>query len=390
MAKAFLADCQSNHGECALLERTRLPTRVIDVSGPLARADQVKLYITAPGGEWGQYVTLSYCWGGPQAVCLKRDTIFDFTRGIRLDHLPRTLQDAITTTRRLGFRYLWVDALCIIQDSDEDKLVEIQNMGNVYRNSTLTISAARAETVCDGISPPTNQSHSKTLTVELLMVGGEKGNMILTSGSSSPFTSLPINRRGWTLQESILSRRTLAFGDEAAWMCAKKRYQPLVPGPISCGECLLPKPVAVLRHYGRHDDNEMASVWDVIVENFCRRSLTVADDRVWAIMGIMNVLEEVWRDKCLFGLWKTRFIVDAAWASSPTRGSTRSNRAPSWSWMSLDNVVHCGYRMCKEDAILISAHDRRVTLRAKLLPDQIKAMKEDAELARVAIYDGPS
>jgi hypothetical protein len=64
-----------------------------------------------------------------------------------MEMLPQTIQDAISVTHRLGIRYLWVDALCIIQDNPIDKSTEINAVGANYKNATLTISAASAASV---------------------------------------------------------------------------------------------------------------------------------------------------------------------------------------------------------------------------------------------------
>ena len=71
---------------------------------------------------------------------------------IRLDTtaLSETVQDAITVTRGLGFHLLWIDALCILQDSDEDKEQQIPKMGDIYNNAAVTIYVATARGVHEG------------------------------------------------------------------------------------------------------------------------------------------------------------------------------------------------------------------------------------------------
>jgi hypothetical protein len=46
--------------------------------------------------------------------------------------MPATFFDATIITRELGYRYLWIDSLCIVQDFLEDWEAESQNMGNIY------------------------------------------------------------------------------------------------------------------------------------------------------------------------------------------------------------------------------------------------------------------
>jgi hypothetical protein len=60
--------------------------------------------------------------GGPQPLAATKSNIQTLISGVEIDRPPQTLKDAVYVTRRLGIRYLWIDALCIIQDSPEDKL----------------------------------------------------------------------------------------------------------------------------------------------------------------------------------------------------------------------------------------------------------------------------
>ena len=124
-----------------------LPKRLIDVgfNGDLA----IRLYIPEKG-ERSKYIALSYCWGGPQSLTTTSETLKSRLQGISPTALPQSILDAIKVTRKLGFRFLWVDSLCILQDSAEDTLEEISAMGTIYQNSAVTIAAASAGKVGDG------------------------------------------------------------------------------------------------------------------------------------------------------------------------------------------------------------------------------------------------
>jgi len=124
-----------------------LPTRVINVGSQEDRA--IKIHLTQEG-ERGQYLTLSYCWGKLPQYITTKETIKDESRTIQLDNLAQTIKDAVSITRQLGFQYLWIDALCIVQDCPTDKSNEISRMHEVYKNSTLTISASTAFGVMEG------------------------------------------------------------------------------------------------------------------------------------------------------------------------------------------------------------------------------------------------
>jgi hypothetical protein len=75
---------------------------------------------------------------------------------INVDRLPKTVSDAITVTKGLGYQYLWVDSLCIIQNSKADWEAESVKMGQIYRNSVCTICASSADTADVGFLTPRN------------------------------------------------------------------------------------------------------------------------------------------------------------------------------------------------------------------------------------------
>ena len=130
------------HEGCPRISMNILPSRVIDV-------EKICLHETE-GRETGNYVALSYCWGGDQKMKTTKENIASKKISIKLEHLPRTLQDAIQVCRQLAIRYLWIDALCIIQDNDDDKTRELSQMALIYNRATLVVSASRAQSVYDG------------------------------------------------------------------------------------------------------------------------------------------------------------------------------------------------------------------------------------------------
>jgi hypothetical protein len=85
------------------------------------------------------YVALSYCWGADQTIKTKLASLVSHEDGIRVETLPKTIQDAIHITRELGIDFLWVDSLCIIQDRAEDLAKEVVDMPHYYSNSVATL-----------------------------------------------------------------------------------------------------------------------------------------------------------------------------------------------------------------------------------------------------------
>jgi hypothetical protein len=97
------------------------------------------------------YLTLSHCWGDLGFTTLAKETLQDFQSAIHHSKLTKTFRDALQTTVWLGYEYIWIDALCILQDSDGDWQAETASRGSIYRNSKCTIAALGGRNVKDGL-----------------------------------------------------------------------------------------------------------------------------------------------------------------------------------------------------------------------------------------------
>lgn len=147
-----------------------------------------------------------------------------------MSSLPLTIQDAVIVTRQIGLKYLWVDALCIIQDSVEDKDAEIRRMAQIYMDSFLTICAASASSSDDGFlapkpSPRSLEPDSVPYQFQLPIACPDGGvdvvgvEYCIWDNGTSPE---PLDHRAWAYQEQILSRRTLTYGmSTLTWRCEK-------------------------------------------------------------------------------------------------------------------------------------------------------------------------
>jgi hypothetical protein len=138
-AKSWFSECTEKHETCPAYDETALPTRVLDT---MTSADTLGLRLYETRGMKGYYATLSYCWGADQPLKLTSARLAAYNNNIMEETLPQSIRDAVYVTRCLGMRYLWIDAYCIIQDSEEDKKLEIAQMGSIYKNSHLTIEGS--------------------------------------------------------------------------------------------------------------------------------------------------------------------------------------------------------------------------------------------------------
>lgn len=232
LAISWLRDCLLNHPSCASSETVTLPTRVIAVG-----TEGEEPYLTDSNGQRGAYVALSYCWGNPQQhIPLKTtdDNYNSHKQCIRYNNMPKTLQDAVILCRRLEVEYLWIDALCIIQDSPKDWAREASKMCDVYSNAILTIAADSAEGSSDWIFADQKFGALKLLHLdgrpiyvrEELAKHHHQQSLSLKVGSSfdtNPISD-PSHNQGWCLQEAMLSNRIIHYtSKEIVWECNEIR-----------------------------------------------------------------------------------------------------------------------------------------------------------------------
>ena len=162
------------------------------------------------------YAALSYCWGKTRVVITTSENYDEhIEHGFDETTLPQTIQDAMRITRELGVRYLWVDALCIIQGSYEYWQKESATMASIYGNAFVIIVAVDSDNSFDGIFP---KRELKTTPIRESADGIYDRKPILSAHRDTfvqrnrkPKEGSPWPTRAWTLREIILSPRALMF-----------------------------------------------------------------------------------------------------------------------------------------------------------------------------------
>ncbi|KXX73279.1 hypothetical protein MMYC01_210630 [Madurella mycetomatis] len=173
-----------------------------------------------------RYAALSYCWRRGETMKLETARLGEYSRQVRLESLAPTLRDAVTVTRKLGLRYIWIDALCILQDADEvDKQLELGTMGDTFSNAEVVIAAAAAwessESFFVDQSPlymsPCLIGVQGTVSGSRNSHGDFRAIYALPSRkythNSSDLSCSRIRTRAWVFQEERLARRVVYFGD---------------------------------------------------------------------------------------------------------------------------------------------------------------------------------
>ncbi|KAK0745512.1 heterokaryon incompatibility protein-domain-containing protein, partial [Schizothecium vesticola] len=327
----------------------QLPRRVIGIS-----ADEPTpccLY-QSQDGERAEYATLSYCWGtGAQQLTTTSSNLTDHLTALP-SGLGRTILDAIHVCRKIGMRFLWVDALCIIQDDDDDKIDQIARMGSIYKCSTLTIVAACAEKVTDGFlrSDPFRSEAYTSMAPPPALPHFELPVFIDESTFGTTYLRFenldrtyasdePLFKRGWTFQELMLSPRALIFDSRHITVKSPGfAFEPLVETHVTFQTECPELPAAV---FDRREDKsdvhttkksniyDQHRIWSQIIQEYSGRNLTFFTDRLPALAGVAAELARVWDDIYLAGLWRRTLVQHLAWHISP-RGS------PAWDGLSED------------------------------------------------------
>ncbi|KAN0102893.1 Heterokaryon incompatibility protein (HET) domain containing protein [Hyaloscypha variabilis] len=316
--------CLSSHSRCKSPKSTTLPPRVLDV-GEAGEACDPYLYVPESSHE-SKYVALSYCWGEDTRafVTTTNSNLPERRAGISLQSLPTALREAVYLTKRLGIRYLWIDALCIIQGDEADWTSNAARMDEIYGKATLTIAAASAASCNQGV-----------LTLRLFQYWK----------LPSTFTpdDEPINHRAWTLQERLLSHRYLSVGTEyMTWQCPTQT-QVRQPG-FSEGESQSGK--LNLRTYHLFSSlGDPFGLWKRVVIDYSSRYLTNEGDKLAALSGVAKVIHTHTGDQYLAGLWRKNIFQMLRWRVGinilkpiPYHRPT-VYRAPSWSWASVDGNI---------------------------------------------------
>ncbi|KAK4034348.1 heterokaryon incompatibility protein-domain-containing protein [Parachaetomium inaequale] len=331
MVEAWLSSCSRCHGEkCRPEWHSELRhIKLVDVA--------TRQIVQAPEGRF-EYTALSYVWGGGQ-----QDS---YQAGSELKGaLPQTTEDAIDLTGRLGKRYLWVDSLCIDQTSAADKERQINLMCSIYQGAYLTIVAVSGTSATAGL--PRMRAGTAAMQPQLFCRVDGKRLVGLMPTLSQQIWRSPWGSRAWTLQEALLSPRSLYVSDHQLYFECNG---------MQCCESLNDTQSAQSPEQGgwlasRVGDGCLRTPIDIASQRLERygskltlysyRRMTVQSDGLNAFSGILSFLGRMYPG----GVSLRPPLEDLQWgllwgAQGP---SLRRPGFPSWSWAGWQGGLWPGY-----------------------------------------------
>ncbi|XXH03768.1 hypothetical protein Hte_010174 [Hypoxylon texense] len=388
-ARMWLETCIEKHGKCESFKRRLLPARVLDLG--TTPKDSVELLCNT--GKWvDSYACLSHCWGKPkkgqpEAIKLTTRNESSLRRGVAVGDLPKNYRDAIYFCKLLRIRYLWIDALCIIQDSSKDWACESLKMASYYGNCTVCLAATRSPDHDGGFQPVNTR-----MEYQLPGVTGPASRLFVTeklpevphfwSATNYPHEEhYPLLTRAWVYQERRLSPRLLHFcGNELVFECKQHTACECDSVAVDSYKDRDSWTKAYETYYATHHDvtkvDNMTKIqheWHSWVRAYSRLNLTYVSDRLPAISGVAHQVKErrevngMPTGRYLAGLWEETLLDDMSWCVGLDRVRVRRDEethsgasyrgtnaryirgamkikhdeyvAPSWSWASVLSPV---------------------------------------------------
>ena len=343
-AKKWLDECMNSgrHPKCNR-SACALPKRVVDLGETPVLSD-IRLYITKR--EVAPYVTLSYKWGDSHPLRTRDGNLEERCKDVRLEDFPQTLKDALFITKKLGFRYIWIDCLCIIQGNKQDWSGQSQEMTSIYNGSTLNISATSSKSHSAGILNKRPEQMVRVGTWFEL----ESENWCEVISAGRPLRTLDleekeISARGWVFQERLVSPATLHYTDEGLlWECGsdlvpehrqslssvkwKENWKNIVDRKAGTD-------VQIHLVKRKRKTNDPRNSWKNWLCAYSERELFDHNDKFPAMAGVAKAFAETFNLRYAAGLWREDIFSGLTWSRfNRTKTLLRFNDeyvAPSWS-----------------------------------------------------------
>ena len=296
--QTWISACEQSHPECNV-PATFTPLRSLDLE---CEDTEIVKVVELRSVTNVRYACLSHCWGMTISKHITTTkNLAANTNGIPIEELPKTFRDAVSVARALELRYLWIDSLCIVQDSKTDWATHVGAMAAIYENGYFT-QAAGAHDSDDGGFFTTSKDVFADPHLLKLELGGHVYKIYVRAAVDHPHHPhreakvLPLMKRDWCYQEQLLSRRFLCFGTEILWEClqdvacscsvASGPFNPRIPGEMPKFHGCPPLKIQFSSAHGDH-----RTVWQDLVSEYTSRQLKYPSDKLPALVGLTNAVQ---------------------------------------------------------------------------------------------------
>ena len=322
VARKWLETCITSHKQCTsdLRPQRQLPTRLISVNDSFGL--RARLVSTKQLPIDTCYTTLSYRWGTEPNLKLTSNMLEVFATAIPVADLPATLREAMVATLELGYRYIWIDSVCIIQDCSADWDIEASKMSDYFTGAVCNLAAAKSADCHDGLFGERVEDVARPCLVQDLWTNTHPQMAYWVNNAARRFHDMlngsELSRRGWIMQELMLAPRVLYFGpDEVFWECGSFRAAESNPGTW-----LNLQYQGLLGNTQLHTRSRLASPdlikeskhvpWLEVVMAYSQRRLTYpVKDKLAAIGGLASRYGP--GEDYFAGLWRESLLHNLAW-----------------------------------------------------------------------------
>jgi hypothetical protein len=343
LIQKWLKVCKNTHTRC--IQNTpfdgQLPTRLLEVG---ENDKDLKVRNTNCLPLQTQYLTLSHCWGGKVFTTLTNSNFQQFQSHIPAENLSKTFREAIATTRRLGFKYIWIDSLCIIQGDETDWRREASKMGSVYANSSLNIAASAAPNGDFGCF--TSRVPGQSCCCKVMVVERDTDDSLHSMGNSWDITvpdlryrlnTNVLSSRAWVFQEVFLAPRTLYFApQQLVWECISAKACEVFPDTFDDGALTMPN---FRIGIWNSPTTSVAHKWISIVMQYSDKHVTFRRDKLIALSGIAHLFAAKFGTTYLAGMWKEELLIQLTWFAREPSSHKAGGFMPSWSWAAVDTAL---------------------------------------------------
>ncbi|KAI8712314.1 HET domain-containing protein [Fusarium sp. LHS14.1] len=302
-------------------------------------------------------------------------TVDDLRKQIPFPQLPKTIQDAVVFTRQLRIRYLWVDALCIIQDDASDPSdwqLEAARFGTYYQNALCTLSATGSYDSSEGLFLPSwNRIYPTYFCMRLNMRSPEPPLYYTWFPSVHDPWSLtsrtPLSMRGWPAQEKLLSPRIVHFTRRyVVWECFEHVASERDPErDLAAG---LEEDFRILPGFSKRrkpyflGEQDPMVAWSKLCEWYMKQKFSRRSDRLPALSGVVQRLQDHTKNQFYAGLWEGNIVLGSDWwvLGPESIPSTQDLFAPSWSWIHATGTLRLEH-MSWESIFSTDTHDSTTT-----------------------------